>query len=211
MNNALYNAMTLANAITISRLFVLAVAVWLLYLPDPLSKFIAFFLTILLIAMDGIDGMVARARNETSELGAVIDIAIDRVVENVYWIVFAHLNVVPVWVALVVVSRGILTDAVRGYALAKGDTAFEMMKTGWARWLVSGRFMRAFYGAIKAVVFAALALYMALQQWYPEAWWLPALSVLVAILVYATVATTILRGVPVLLESRRYFAPSEPN
>jgi CDP-diacylglycerol---glycerol-3-phosphate 3-phosphatidyltransferase len=199
--------MTLANAITISRLFVLAVAVWLLYSPDPMPKFIAFFLTIILIAMDGIDGMVARARNETSELGAVIDIAIDRVVENVYWIVFAHLNVVPVWVALVVVSRGILTDAVRGYALAKGDTAFEMMKTGWARWLVSGRFMRAFYGAIKAVVFAALALYMALQQWYPEASWLPALTIAVAFLVYATVATTILRGVPVLLESRRYFAP----
>lgn len=197
--------MTLANAITISRLLVLAIAVWLLYLPDPMSKLISFFLTVILIAMDGIDGMVARARNETSELGGVIDIAIDRVVENVYWIVFAHLGLVPVWVALVVVSRGILTDAVRGYALAKGDSAFGMMKTGWARWLVSGRFMRAFYGAIKAVVFAALALFMALREWYPDASWIPALSILVAVLVYLTVATTILRGVPVLLESRRYF------
>jgi CDP-diacylglycerol--glycerol-3-phosphate 3-phosphatidyltransferase len=198
--------MTVANAITISRLLVLAVAVWLLYLPDPTSKLIAFFLTIILIAMDGIDGMVARARGETSELGAVIDIAIDRVVENVYWIVFAHLNIVAVWVALVVVSRGILTDAVRGYALAKGDTAFEMMKTGWARWLVSSRFMRALYGGLKAVVFAALALYMALLQWYAGASWLPLLSVVMDILVYLTVATTILRGVPVLIESRRYFA-----
>ncbi len=197
--------MTLANAITISRLFLLAVTVALLYATGAMPKFIAFVLTIILIAMDGIDGMVARARGETSELGGVIDIAIDRVVENVFWIVYAHLNEVPVWVALVVVSRGILTDAVRGFVLAKGEGAFDMMKTPWARWLVSGRFMRAFYGAIKAVVFAALALNMALVEQYAGANWLIPLSIVVSILVYATVATTVLRGVPVLLESRYYF------
>lgn len=203
--------MTLANAITISRLFFLAVTVWLLYATGAMPKFIAFVLTIILIAMDGIDGMVARARGETSELGGVIDIAIDRVVENVFWIVYAHLNEVPVWVALVVVSRGILTDAVRGFVLAKGESAFDMMKTPWARWLVSGRFMRGFYGAIKAVVFAALALNMALQEWYVGADWLVPLSILVSVLVYATVATTVLRGVPVLLESRYYFGATRPE
>jgi CDP-diacylglycerol--glycerol-3-phosphate 3-phosphatidyltransferase len=201
--------MTLANAITLSRLAFLAVAVALLYTAGPQAKAIAFVLTVLLIAMDGIDGIVARARGETSELGAVMDIAIDRVVENVYRIVFAHLGRVPVWVALVVVARGILTDAVRGFVLAKGDSAFDMMKTPWARWLVSGRFMRAFYGAIKAVVFAALALYMALQEAMPAAPWLVPLSVVVSALVYLTVATTIVRGVPVLLESRFYFGASE--
>lgn len=195
----------LANLITLSRLLLLAFAVFLLYLGSPALKFVAFLLTILIIAMDGIDGMVARARGETSELGGVMDIAIDRVVENVYWIVYADLGLVPVWVALVVVSRGIITDAIRGFVLAKGETAFDMMKTPWARWLVSGRPMRAFYGAIKAVVFAGLALLLALQGWFPAAPWLPFLETFVFVLVLLTVATTVLRGVPVVLESRRYF------
>ncbi|MCB0078208.1 MAG: CDP-alcohol phosphatidyltransferase family protein [Anaerolineales bacterium] len=195
----------MANIISLSRLILLALAVILLYMAGPVPKIIAFVLTVIIIVMDGIDGMVARARGEVSELGAVMDIAIDRVVENVYWIVFAHIGVVPVWVALVVVSRGIITDAIRGFVLARGETAFEMMKTPWARWLVSGRPMRAFYGAIKAVVFAALALFLALREMYPAASWLEPLSALLFVLVLVTVATTVLRGVPVVLESRRYF------
>ncbi len=194
-----------ANAITLSRLLLLALVVLFLYEGGPALKMAAFLLTILIIVMDGLDGVVARARGETSDLGAVMDIAIDRVVENVYWIVYADLALVPVWVALVVVSRGIITDALRSFVLARGEGAFEMMKTPWARWLVSGRPMRAFYGAIKAVVFAALALFMALQEWFPGAPWLQPLSTLLFGLVLVTVATTVLRGVPVVYESRRYF------
>jgi CDP-diacylglycerol--glycerol-3-phosphate 3-phosphatidyltransferase len=199
----------LANAITLSRLLLLAIAVLFLYYGGPLIKFAAFLLTVLIIALDGVDGIVARARGEESEFGSVMDIAIDRVVENVYWIVYADLDLVPVWVALVVISRGIITDAIRGVVLARGETAFEMMKTPWARWLVSGRPMRAFYGAIKAVVFSALALYMALRLWFPAESWLNPLYTVLLILVLLTVATTLLRGVPVVYESRRYFRGAE--
>lgn len=195
----------IANIITLSRLFLLIIAIFFLYANGPVAKFIAFLLTIMVIVMDAIDGVVARARGETSELGAVMDIAIDRVVENVYWIVYAHLMLVPVWVALVVVSRGIITDAIRGYVLAKGETAFDMMKTPWMHWIVSGRLMRAFYGIIKTIVFAALALYTALREWYPDALWLESLYLFLSVLVLITVTITILRGIPVVLESRRYF------
>lgn len=199
----------IANAITLSRLALLALAVALLYVGGATPTVFAFLLTVLIIAMDGIDGIVARARGEVSDLGAVMDIAIDRVVENVYWIVFADLGLVPIWVALVVVSRGIITDAIRGYVLAKGETAFGMMKGRVARWLVSGRPMRALYGLLKAVVFAALVLFLALRDLFPDAAWLEPLHLGLNVLVLLTVATTVLRGVPVVFESRRYFF-SEP-
>lgn len=195
----------MANAITLSRLLFLAVAVALLYQPGALPKVIAFVLIVLLIALDGIDGYVARARGETSDLGAVMDIAIDRLVETVLWIVYADITVVPVWVALIVVSRGIITDAIRSYALAKGETAFEMMQTPWARWLVSGRPMRAFYGFMKAFVFAALALLLALREAIPTAAWLEPLRLVLLLLVFVTVTITLVRGAPVVYESRRYF------
>lgn len=195
----------MANAITLSRLLFLAVAVVLLYLPGAFAKMVAFALIVVLIALDGVDGYVARAHGETSDLGAVMDIAIDRVVENVLWIVYADIALVPIWVALVVVSRGMITDALRSYALAKGETAFEMMKTPWARWLVSGRPMRAFYGLMKAFVFAALALFLTVRETMPAAGWLEPARLILLVLVFVTVAVTLIRGAPVVYESRRYF------
>lgn len=195
----------ISDAITVSRLGFLAASVVLLYVQGVAPRVVAFVLIIVLIALDGVDGYVARMRDEESELGAVMDIAIDRVVENVFWIVYADLKLVPIWVPLIVISRGIITDAIRAYALAKGETAFEMMKTGWARWIVSGRPMRAFYGFLKAFVFAALALFLALAQWRPDAPWLESMRLALTGLVILTVAITIVRGAPVVYEGRRFF------
>lgn len=198
----------LANAVTLSRLLFLALSVYLLHLPALAPRLVAFALIILTIFIDAIDGMIARRRGSVSALGAVLDIAIDRVVENVFWITFVSLDLVPLWVALVVVTRGILTDAVRGFAMGQGLQPFDMMQTGWGRWLVSQRFMRAFYGVVKAVTFPALALLHAILLVWPgtqQAVYLPLARITVDILIYLTVGINLLRGIPVLVESRRFF------
>ena len=197
-----------ANAITLSRLLLLAVCLYLLYQPGFTVKVIAFVLVAIIILLDGIDGIVARNRGEESALGSVLDIAIDRVVENVFWIAFVDLGLVPVWVSIIVITRGILTDAVRGFALARGMTAFEMMQSEWGRRLVSGRFMRGLYGFAKATVFSALVAVFALQDLWASsenARFLPPLETAVFLLVLLTVSLTIIRGLPVLIESRRLF------
>ncbi|MFW6098169.1 MAG: CDP-alcohol phosphatidyltransferase family protein, partial [Chloroflexota bacterium] len=191
----------LANAVTLSRLLFLALCVYLLHLPSITARLAAFALIIFTIFIDAIDGMIARRRGSVSALGAVLDIAIDRVVENVFWIAFVSLGLVPLWVALVVVTRGILTDAVRGFAMGQGLQPFDMMQTGWGRWLVSQRFMRAFYGVVKAVTFPALALLHALLLVWPgttQAAYLPILRLVVDVLIYLTVGINLLRGIPVL-------------
>lgn len=195
----------LANALTLSRLFFLALSVYLLHLPSFDARLAALFLILFTILIDAIDGVVARRQGESTVLGAVLDIAIDRVVENVYWITFVSLELVPLWVALVIATRGILTDAVRGFALAQGFEPFEMMQSTLGRWLVSQRFMRAFYGVVKAITFPALALLDALVVADFEVAFLPVLHPLVLFLVGSTVALNLLRGIPVLYESRRFF------
>ncbi|MFQ5595208.1 MAG: CDP-alcohol phosphatidyltransferase family protein, partial [Anaerolineae bacterium] len=195
-------------AITLSRLGFLGLCLWLLYQPGTPAKVIAFALVIFIVFLDGIDGIVARRRGQATALGSVLDIAIDRVVENVFWIAFVDLGLVPVWIALIVVTRGILTDAVRGFALSRGMTAFEMMQTDWGRRLVSSRFMRALYGFAKVTVFAALVAVYALQEMWaggPNAGLLPGLEAFVFGLVLLTVSLTVVRGLPVLIESRRFF------
>jgi CDP-diacylglycerol---glycerol-3-phosphate 3-phosphatidyltransferase len=198
----------LANAVTLSRLVFLALAVVLLHVERVPALIVAFFIILITILIDAVDGAIARRRGSTSPLGSVLDIAIDRVVENVFWITFVSLELVPLWVALVVVTRGILTDAVRSFAMGQGLTAFAMMESSLGRWLVSRRFMRAFYGTAKAVTFPALALVHMLHfAWArtANASYLPLLETLASALVLITVALTLLRGVPVLVESRRFF------
>lgn len=198
----------LANAITLSRLFFLALAVVLLHVERVPVLLFAFFLIVVTILIDAFDGTIARRRGSASPLGSVLDIAIDRVVENVFWITFVDLELVPLWVALVVVTRGILTDAVRGFAMGQGLTPFEMMETTWGRWLVSHRFMRALYGTAKTITFPALALVHALRAagpGSPYASWLDPLTAITSALVMTTVAVNLLRGIPVLVESRRFF------
>jgi hypothetical protein len=70
------------------------------------------------IALDAVDGYVARRRGETSSFGSVFDIAADRVVDNVLWIVFAGVELFSVWVAGVFVARGFRVDTMRTPALA---------------------------------------------------------------------------------------------
>jgi CDP-diacylglycerol--glycerol-3-phosphate 3-phosphatidyltransferase len=199
-----------ANTLTLSRLGILLVGVYLLYQPGVAPRTLAFVLVWIVILVDAVDGPIARRRGEASTLGSILDIAIDRVVENVYWIAYTDLQLIPAWVAFVAVTRGILTDAVRGQALTEGQTPFEMMRSRWGRRLVSHRFLRAFYGTAKAVTFAGLAGYLVLEALWlgqPEARFLEPTQTALLILVYITVGLNLLRGLPVLIEARRYFQP----
>src|SRR5689334_23255070 len=87
----------MANLITLGRIALLFATVGLIYLRQPWSAFVAAFLTVVVFASDALDGYVARKLGRADEAGAVFDIAGDRVVENVYWVVCAHINLVPVW------------------------------------------------------------------------------------------------------------------
>jgi hypothetical protein len=111
-------------------------------------------------------------------------------------------------VALIVVTRGILTDAVRGFVLSRGETAFQMMHSPVGRFLVSSRFMRGFYGFAKVVSFVVVigAYGLTLSWTGPDAeLWMPRIETAVLAWVTLTVAICVLRGVPVLVEARRYF------
>lgn len=75
---------------------------------------------------------------------------------------------------------------------------------GRRRFLVASRFMRAFYGMAKAVVFCQLYLTHALVLNNPGV--LATLQPLNTILILLAVTLCVLRGIPVLLDGRIYFA-----
>ena len=78
----------MANIITLSRIFLAFIVVALLFLKTDTATLTAVILTVFVMWFDGLDGYIARKFNETSKLGAVLDIMGDRIVESVFCITF---------------------------------------------------------------------------------------------------------------------------
>jgi CDP-diacylglycerol--glycerol-3-phosphate 3-phosphatidyltransferase len=192
----------MANLITLMRLLLLFVLVTLAYRAAPQWQLLDAPLLGLIIALDGLDGYVARRRGETSVFGSIFDIAVDRVVEMILWVVLGHLNLVPMWVAMVFIIRGTMVDAIRYGAIAQGETAFGMMRSPLGRFLVASRFMRGLYGSVKALTFGWVLLIQPVPQLDPALWaaYSEAFAMVTMILVASSVALCLLRGLPVVVE-----------
>jgi CDP-diacylglycerol--glycerol-3-phosphate 3-phosphatidyltransferase len=199
----------MANLITIGRLVMLFVIIALIYFGNVTVITLCMPAIAAVIALDGLDGWVARRRKSTSQFGAVFDIAGDRIVENSLWVVFANLHLIPVWIPLMVLTRSFIVDGLRSMSYAEGMTAFgekNMMRSDFTRWLTAGRFMRTVYGYAKALGFVFLtglegyrhhdaagtflgSLYG--NDLYRFAGW---------VCVWGAVALTIIRGLPVIYD-----------
>ena len=192
----------MANLITLTRLVLLFLLVSMAYRAVPQWQLLDAPLLLLIIALDGLDGYVARRRGETSVFGSIFDIAVDRAVELILWVVLGHLGLIPMWVAVVFIVRGTIVDSIRYGAITDGETAFGMMRSSWGRFLVAGRFMRALYGTVKAVTFGWVLLLQPLPALAPGTWtaWSGVFGIATDVLVFASVALCLARGLPVVIE-----------
>jgi CDP-diacylglycerol--glycerol-3-phosphate 3-phosphatidyltransferase len=192
----------MANLITLTRFLLLFLLVSLVYRASPQWQLIDAPLLLLILALDALDGYVARRRGETSVFGSIFDIAVDRVVELILWVVLGHLGLIPMWVAVVFIVRGTIVDSIRYGAITDGETAFGMMRSSWGRFLVAGRFMRALYGTVKAMTFGWVLLLQPLPALVPETWtaWSGLFGIVTDVLVFASVALCLARGLPVVIE-----------
>lgn len=206
----------MANLITVGRLGLLFVVVAMIYWTGTALVGVNMVLVALIIASDGFDGWVARRRRTTSTFGAIFDIAGDRVVENVLWIVFADLGAVPIWVPLLVVTRGIVVDGLRSLSYGEGMTAFgdkNMMRSALTRWLTAGRFMRALYGYAKAIAFVFLTGWVGRERWPRVDGWVEALysaswyTLFGWIAVWGAIVLTVVRGIPVIIDAWHLMVP----
>lgn len=218
----------MANLITAARIVLVFIAVGFVYLSlpqgnapgEPLWALVAALLTLLVFIGDAVDGVVARARGESGPLGAVIDIAGDRIVENIYWVVFANIGLLSVWFPLIMLVRSFLVDGLRSLALSQGMTAFgekTMMHSRLGIWLAASRLHRALYGIAKVVVFIWLLLQLALTlevsrspEWARD--YTQLLHVVQGIgmgLAVFTLLYSLLRGAVVVWDSRYLVVPAQ--
>lgn len=191
--------MNLANTITLARLPLLVIIVIIFFVGNGMWRLASVPLVLLLIGMDAIDGIIARQRDEVTLLGSVLDIAADRAVEIILWVMYANLGLISWIIPVTVIIRGALTDSIREAGYARGATAFDSMRTSWGRWIVAGRPMRAAYGLVKAAAFVLLALTLALQSL--QASWVMPVWTAGTVLSWIALAFCIIRGLPVVVEA----------
>jgi cardiolipin synthase (CMP-forming) len=96
---------TLPNALSVLRLLGVPVFLWLVIADhDPAA------ITVLAIsgATDWLDGKIARAWNQTSRLGALLDPAADRLYILATLVGLTVRDIVPLWLTLALVGRDVL-------------------------------------------------------------------------------------------------------
>jgi CDP-diacylglycerol---glycerol-3-phosphate 3-phosphatidyltransferase len=170
-------------------------------------------LTVIAIALDGLDGYVARARGLATPLGAQLDILGDRVIENLFFTFFAVSGLISLWVPVAFFARGAATDFLRGLASRAGRSGFAadgMLESTIGRVLVASRFSRGAYAALKCICFCYLGGLLAMSH-LTAAWVkaipFSALSAAGQALTGCSVAMCVVRAIPVIWEGRR-FLPS---
>jgi CDP-diacylglycerol--glycerol-3-phosphate 3-phosphatidyltransferase len=218
------------NQVTLARVAAAFAAVALFTAGEEwlAAEIAAVALTVAAIALDGVDGYLARAHGLATPLGAQLDILGDRVVENLFFTCFAVSGLISLWVPVVFFVRGALTDFLRGLAARAGRTGFaggSMLETWWGKRLVASRASRGAYAALKCVCFCYLGLMLPLRHaasvvsnaifgaWFaawlsePVVYWLLGAG---RVLTGVTVVFCLVRAIPVVWEGRCYLAAEKP-
>ena len=118
---------TLPNLLTLSRILLVPVFLWMMLEEKPVGAFLVFFLAGL---TDFLDGLAARLRHQRSTLGIWLDPAADKILLTAAFVLLglpglSKPNVIPLRIVLVVIGRDVLI-AIAALLLMrlKGQKAF---------------------------------------------------------------------------------------
>lgn len=119
------NKITIVRALLIPVFLVLLLGEWPVWLPAPAAwqaaqPWIAAAVFALLAATDGVDGYIARSRNQVTTFGKFIDPIADKLLVTAALVALVGLDKLPGWIAIVIISREYIVSGLRMVAVAEG-------------------------------------------------------------------------------------------
>jgi CDP-diacylglycerol--glycerol-3-phosphate 3-phosphatidyltransferase len=123
--------MNAANTVTLTRMILIPVfllvllADWPRWFQAPLIAYtlrpwIAAVVFAVLAATDGVDGYLARSRNEVTTFGKFLDPLADKLLVTAALLALVEMRVLPAWIALIIISREFIVSGLRMVASAEG-------------------------------------------------------------------------------------------
>jgi CDP-diacylglycerol---glycerol-3-phosphate 3-phosphatidyltransferase len=132
----------LPNYITLTRIFSIPVLIWLLTTkrinsPHGEQELIAAGVFILASITDGIDGYLARRRGQITTMGMLLDPLADKLMIAAAFITLVQISpqIVPAWMAVIIIGREFLVSGLRSIAASQGFT-IEASDLGKAKMVV---------------------------------------------------------------------------
>ena len=121
--------MNLPNYISLSRIFVIPVVMWIL-LSNRFSsangekEVLAALLFVAASVTDAVDGYLARRRNQITTMGMLLDPLADKLMVTAAFVTLVQFNprIVPAWMAVVIIGREFLVSGLRTIAAQQGFT-----------------------------------------------------------------------------------------
>lgn len=182
--------MNLPNLLTVARMGLTLLLVYLLLQPGPAAKIAALAVFVAAALTDWWDGRIARRRGLVSQFGVLMDPIADKVLVLCSLGVFVKLGVAPGWMVLLIAARELLVTWLRLVALAKGRTLAAE---------AAGKAKAAFQ---MATISAALVFLIAREILPAGGWVSPAGSALRGLL-FLTVLLTLSSGISFLWNNRK--------
>lgn len=118
--------MNLPNYLTLARIIIVPLLVVVLLTPFSERWFgiqgYALAIVIFLVASltDILDGHIARARNQVSKVGALLDPIADKLLVSAALIVLVEKHLAPAWTVVIIIGREFIITGLRSVAAADG-------------------------------------------------------------------------------------------
>ncbi len=185
--------MNLPNKLTVLRVCLVPVFLVFLMVPDiPFGKWIALFVFIAASVTDLLDGRIARKNNLVTDFGKFMDPLADKLLVDSALIALISLDRIPAWVVIIIIGREFI---ISGFRLVAADNGV-VIAAGW-------------WGKIKTVVQMIMVGFLignlpgetALPEVFRNA-----VTVLEYILIYASLALTIISLLDYILKNKSVIA-----
>lgn len=113
--------MNLANKLTISRIFLTFIFMFLLFSQGILFKVLALVVFAIASFTDFLDGFIAKKRNEISPFGKFMDPIADKVLVIAAFLAFVEMRLIPAWIIVIIIFREFIITGLRLIALRRGE------------------------------------------------------------------------------------------
>ena len=121
--------MNLPNQLTIGRLYLTALFVAVMSIPDQLLKSvhlldyritIATLFFLIASLTDFLDGYIARKLKLVTDFGKLMDPLVDKILTSAVFIILTQENMIPAWITITIISREFLVTGLRLLASNQG-------------------------------------------------------------------------------------------
>ncbi len=190
--------MNLPNRLTILRIVLTFVFMFLLFSPGLMGKVLALVAFIIACMTDFYDGYVARKYNLITDLGKLLDPIADKILVMAAFLAFVEMRLIPAWMVVVIIFRELTITGIRIIGVSKGKVLAASM-AGKHKTVSQMATIFFILGAIiiKEAGSAGLSFWNTAYE--------PFLDLSIYILMLITVALTLISGISYFIKNKQIF------